>query len=584
MSSANQQLIENIRNCRFDGYTEAMLADQIDKFRSGPGIAGITDAVDALRTVAAALVDTDQALLEQLQVLGIEWGGGAAEIAKKVLGQHADFAEDSQTKIEDSAAIAYGLAEAFTRTLNKLPDAETLRAGAGGLDVGDFLGSLIGYETDHAAAVKASGVAKTQAIDALNEYAKDAGDGLGGIADLIEPETFTLATPGGGGWASPETNPVDGFDGWAEDGRQLRDDVEMQSAPAPRGSALGSTSNYDALPTSSASSGSYGDSSGGTGGSGGTGSGSAPGTSGRVVGSGPVVVPVSGESQVSGPSPSSGSTSTSSASPIAVGALPPVGTQPSGGSGGTSGGGTPGSGAQPGGAPVGGPAGGVIPPGTGQGTGSGSGSARSGVPGAPGGAGGGLGGVGKSLGSTGGGPGGGGGLKGLGFGVPGGGAPGAPGGESLGQGKMYGASPSQPTTGAGVGPGFAGGPRPVGGGGIAAGLVPLGAAGAVGGEQERERKGRGLGRGSEVDGRPLHEFPIGDVEGQQDADNVQRIEPANDGAEHEYLVQAAPQEGTEGAPRVRSHGIDDADLFADQRMVAPEVIGDDGVGGRGSTS
>lgn len=559
MSSPNEQLIENIRNCRFDGYTEAMLADQIDKFRSGPGPERITDAVDAMKAVAGVLAETDDSLREQLGELGISWGGGAADRAKEVLGLHADFAEDAHRKVDSAAALAYGLAESFTRALNKLPDAEALRAGAGGLNIEDFLGSLIGYETDHAALVKQSGVAKAQAIDALNTYAGEAGEGLGGIEGLVEPDGFTLTEPPAG-WSAGGAGsaPVQGFDGWADEGRQLKEESDaVGSAPASRGAGGGAPDYYPA-PTSSASSGNVG--------------------AGGVTGSAPV--PTGGDSYAapsSTPSPG-GTTSTSSAGPVIVG-----GTVPPAPADGTAGrpvpGGTPGPGAPSGGTPApgaptgGAPVGGVVNPGTGTGSGSGTSTGR---PGGPAGGAGGLGGLGAGAKGGGEGPGGRGGFKGLGgFGGPG--TPGAGGltGEPLAKGKMVGATPPAPSAPGGVGPGFSSAPRPAGGG-LAGGIVPLGAAGAAAsGEDERQRRSRGYGKGAEVDGRPLHEFPVGDVEGQADADNVERIEPAPSGDEHEYLMQAAPQDGAEGAARVRSQGIDDVDLFADDRMVSPEVIGDD---------
>ncbi|MGH3450412.1 MAG: PPE domain-containing protein, partial [Haloechinothrix sp.] len=62
-----------------------------------------------------------------------------------------------------------------------------------------------------------------------------------------------------------------------------------------------------------------------------------------------------------------------------------------------------------------------------------------------------------------------------------------------------------------------------------------------------------------------------DPEVERDARNVERIEPQDVGPDEPvFLQQAAPQDGD--GPRVRSYGIDDVDLFSDERMVARDVI------------
>lgn len=139
---------------------------------------------------------------------------------------------------------------------------------------------------------------------------------------------------------------------------------------------------------------------------------------------------------------------------------------------------------------------------------------------------------------------------------------------------MTGAVPPPPATSgaSGLGPGYGASPRPAVGNDLAAGAAALGAAAAAGGDANRERRGRGFGRGVQVDGRPLHEFPVGvaDDEAEREATNVEFIEPDVGPEEPAFLQQAAPQDGD--APRVRSHGVDDVDLFADERMVAKDTI------------
>ncbi|MGH3434234.1 MAG: hypothetical protein ACRDQB_15500, partial [Thermocrispum sp.] len=85
----------------------------------------------------------------------------------------------------------------------------------------------------------------------------------------------------------------------------------------------------------------------------------------------------------------------------------------------------------------------------------------------------------------------------------------------------------------------------------------------------------GLGKDTDVDGKHLYDLEVGDRPDEQDARNVEKVEPETETPQPKFLEEAAPQPGVSAETRVRSHGVDDVDLFADQRMVAPEVIGDD---------
>lgn len=531
--------LEKVSNTRFDGFTVEMLAIEIDLFREGVGIGSLSAAVEALTAVASALAETDRTLREELAKLGAAWESTASGMAQGVLGDQADFAGDATTKIDAAAQAAFAVGEAFTRTLHNLPDAQTLRAGGDGLGAGDVLAGLIGHETDHAAKVKAASAARDQAIDAFNGFAMACAEELGAIQPLLEPAAITLdeapASPRGSSSDHALHTMAAAASSVAEaDSAPVSDPMTMGKGPStptgatdcPPPSSGQSTGTAEQAVASGAAAAS-GDSTSGAGVTTGTTSGGAapapgdpaagtPGTSPSVAG---IVAPGIG---------GGGTTGTSAG-------------QRSGGAGGKaeSGGGTAGGKAE-----VGGGAAKPGAPGVSDGRGGFAGTARPGGPGITGG--------------------------------PGQGVVG--GGDALAKGRLVGAVPPVPQPGTPVGPGIAPSLPAGGGAGAAGGAAAVGAAGVAGatsGEADREHRGRGYGAGTEVDGRPLHDFEIGELEHEQDAANVERIEPPARPDEPAYLEQAAPREGAPGEPRVRTHGIDDADLFADERLVSREVIGED---------
>jgi hypothetical protein len=58
--------------------------------------------------------------------------------------------------------------------------------------------------------------------------------------------------------------------------------------------------------------------------------------------------------------------------------------------------------------------------------------------------------------------------------------------------------------------------------------------------------------------------------------NSERLRPQTEKGSAGFMEQAAPRGtgGEEDPEHVRRFGIDDKDLFTDQRMVSPELIGD----------
>lgn len=572
--------VARITGHRFEGYSPGMLAIEVELFQSGQGAGSMSEAVEALKAVATALSDTDEALRDGLQQVGVSWQSGAAEQAKGIFGGNADFAGDAKSKVNNAAQAAFVLSEAYTGMVNKLPDPQTLRNGDGGMNLGDVLGGLIGHETDNAAQVRAARAARDQTVDAITEFQQTCGDELSAMETLDSPQHLQLddATdygprpdPGGSIATSAASHSV----GLSPEGPASPADASRGSTAAAGSGPSGGWTNE---------------------GRGTVGPGTVPDCppedrqastrrSGGGAPSGPAPTP---EAPSSSTSPSS---APSGAGPVVggVGVLPPVR------GGGASPGGTPGTPGTPGGAAPGTPG---ATPGTGPGASTPGGAvvppvagAASGAAGSP--AGQGSAGV-AAGGPASGGPGGSGGPGKAGFGGKFGGFDAGPRGlgglvggppeavDPLAKGKMTGAAPLPPAGTVPPAPLAAASTTAAAGtsatanlAGGAAALAAGGVAGAAAAEEDKQRRAQGLGKDTDVDGKHLYDFEVGERPDEQDAANVEKLEPPAEGDQPKYLEQAAVQPGVTDETRVRSHGVDDVDLFADQRMVAPEVIGDD---------
>ncbi|QKV77362.1 hypothetical protein [Amycolatopsis sp. Hca4] len=532
------ELAAGIQNHRFDGWTNTAIADQITRMINGDGTGSIGTAVDALKAVATALAHTDQTLRAQLLELGVEWQSQAGGAASQVFTEQAGFSQDATTKVAHAAEMVFEQGEAFNRTKYKLPDAETVRKGAGGFTLTDGLLSLIGFETDHAQQVQAANDAKAQAQQALNEYAQQSGTNLLSTQALSDPESLKLAAPG----IAPGVLDVAGAavavtpDGGV---RPASDRVRSVHVDPPVVQPVSHTVHADP-PTPA-----YGV------------------AAQQPARSAPQPPRQTGSAGSAGAPPAQHTTPSSSTTPS--GAKPPV-TQPGPGWSHVPGRGT--SGSDPGGHFTPGPGAGgqgdpFVPPGAPGAQPPGSAPATTPI---------------KSLGGTGGGGGGGGG-----GGTSGGwtgieGSTGRSPDGLLGKGRTVGAMPQAPLQ-----PGQYTGERslPVKPGAtpgdVGAGAAAIGAGvagGALSGDKERLRREKSGPTG------PVRPLPVGELPEEEAVAlrKSEQISPKQKPGEPRFLSEAAPQE--EDAEHVRRYGVDDQDLFADQRMVSPDVLGDHGRDGR----
>ncbi|MEU4669333.1 hypothetical protein AB0F91_15435 [Amycolatopsis sp. NPDC023774] len=520
-------LAGKIRDQRFDGWTDTSLADEIRKFSDGDGIGSIGTAVEALKAVATALAETDQALRTQLTQLGVEWQSQAGGAAGQVFTDQAGFSQDAMRKVSNTAELLFAQGEAFNRTKFKLPDPATLMKGAGGYTLGDSVLSLIGFETDHASAVDAAQNARSQALEALNAYAQQSGENLLSSEPLSQPQSLSMTQPDGRksvldlAGSAVDVTPDGGV-------RPASASVESQYVDPPLVQPVANLVAVDpptpaygiAVPPRAGGS-------AGSGGSGGSARYTAPASApGRPVP--PVAPPVSGPST---PPPPPGWE------------LPRGGGQPE----------VPG---RPGfGAPVrgGGPGPGFEGrPSAGRGFAGGPGPGSGGA--APGSSSTGLDAV-------------------LGRGPAGGTGGGNP---ALSRGRLVGSGPQSPVVPEESVGGPAAPPRAgASAGELGAGAAALGA-GVAGGALagDRERPGRGFG-GAPSKG-PVRPLPVGELPEEEAIAlrKTEQIEPKQPSGDAKFLAPAATQ-NEDDADHVRRFGVDDKDLFTDPRLVSDDVIGDD---------
>jgi hypothetical protein len=165
-------------------------------------------------------------------------------------------------------------------------------------------------------------------------------------------------------------------------------------------------------------------------------------------------------------------------------------------------------------------------------------------------------------------------------------APGAGGGgtpnPAAPPGELTGAKPLGPTPGLPTGPGGAQFRPPVGPNPLlmsdAAAMMGAGTAAGVGSGAEQERTARG-GRGATAtppkDAKPLGSAP---AEEARAARNAERF-GAKAGKPGSSMMQPAAAgqraEGEEDTEHVRRYGVESGDVFDDERVVAPESIGND---------
>ena len=184
---------ETFTDARYAGYDNAALANLVEEFKSSNGARAFGEASDALRKLAAQLEDIDRNLRRELAKLGIEWQGLAGENAGQTIEAQAGHSGDMSETSQHNAQATMAQSEANSHARNSMPESQKLR-GDTSRNLGDKLGGLVGYETDHAREVKETNAARQQTIDSLEGYSRNSQDAIDRFRDPGRPPNFEVTT------------------------------------------------------------------------------------------------------------------------------------------------------------------------------------------------------------------------------------------------------------------------------------------------------------------------------------------------------------------------------------------------------
>lgn len=159
---------DGLTDHRWDGYSDAELADVVDQLANGRGAEGMTRAANTLDDVAESLRQIDSTLVEQLGAIGVDWQSKhASGLASAALGHSRDYGAGAHGQVTVSARSVSDQSDAYTSTRRGLPDSAPLRQNPSAAVSGT---SFTGNATDHTRAVRDRSQTRQQAIDALNNY------------------------------------------------------------------------------------------------------------------------------------------------------------------------------------------------------------------------------------------------------------------------------------------------------------------------------------------------------------------------------------------------------------------------------
>jgi hypothetical protein len=347
---------------RWEGMSNGQLAAAVQALSDGPGASAITQAADALSTVAKNLQQIDSTLHTQLQAIGVNWQSDASELAQEMTTASAAYSNQAGQAGGTNSAAVNAQGDAFAAAKNAVPHPSTLQGPTQTSFLATVGTMLTGHETDAAKQVTQTKAARQQAIDSMNNYTTASSSGLSSYHPLPKPPGVTL-TPKPVDTSIGQITSVSGYV------------PPAQGITGTSGSGGGSVGLPGGVGSGgSGGSGTVGLPGGGISGvsGGGSGGGSLGGGGGGEIGSLPGLPGVSGGGVSGG--------GVSGAGVGGFGGLPGAGALPGGGSTG----GVPGAGGLPGSGTVGGlPGGGALPGGGGlPGAGGGLPGTGGGVPGA----------------------------------------------------------------------------------------------------------------------------------------------------------------------------------------------------------
>ncbi|AXX34203.1 hypothetical protein KCV87_21475 [Actinosynnema pretiosum subsp. pretiosum] len=201
-----------VGDIRVQGYDNNALAGMIDKIRSGNVASQFSSASSALRGLARDLENIDKTLADELKNIQIDWVGLAGDGANRGIKVQAEGAGQGSAAGQQNSQATAAQGDTYSDTRNSLPESQTLR-GATENGFLDNAAGFFGYETDHAAEVKATQAARETAIRGFEQYQSASQDALGQYQSMNKPPTYDVTAVSSAATAMPSVQQFSGTPG-----------------------------------------------------------------------------------------------------------------------------------------------------------------------------------------------------------------------------------------------------------------------------------------------------------------------------------------------------------------------------------
>src|SRR6266702_3090301 len=157
---------------RWEGMNNDQLAHAVTLLREGPGAGAVTQAADALTTIANNLAQIDTTLHDQLQAIGVNWQSQAAELAQEMTTASAAYSGAAGAAGGTSSTGVTNQGDAFSAAKNAVPNVSDLQSPPSSSFLNTAGALLTGHQNDNAQQVAKNKAARQQAIDAMDGYGK----------------------------------------------------------------------------------------------------------------------------------------------------------------------------------------------------------------------------------------------------------------------------------------------------------------------------------------------------------------------------------------------------------------------------
>jgi hypothetical protein len=178
---------------RWEGMNNDQLAHAVTLLREGPGAGAVTQAADALTTIANNLAQIDTTLHDQLQAIGVNWQSQAAELAQEMTTASAAYSGAAGAAGGANATGVTNQGDAFSAAKNAVPNVSDLQSPPGGSFLANATQTLTSHQNDQAQQVAQTQQARQRAIDAMQNYTNSSKTTMAGHAPAPPPPGYNVA-------------------------------------------------------------------------------------------------------------------------------------------------------------------------------------------------------------------------------------------------------------------------------------------------------------------------------------------------------------------------------------------------------